>query len=81
MGRFQPLDPAAFLVDQHRGIRASARGLEIGHQPGDLIGVDAIALEQDKAGRIGRAEAIALGLAQPRTRAAEDDRPGRRVTV
>ena len=75
MGRPQPRDPAAFLVDQHRA--ASARptlSRNDVNQPADLVGRAAIAAEQDEARRIGRGEKAPLVGAQLFAGATENDR-------
>ena len=81
MRRLQALDPAAFLVDQHRRIRTADRCLEIGDEGPDLIRFSAIALKQDEACGIGGAEEIALRPIEVPTGAAEDQRLWRQVTV
>ena len=81
MRRLQTLNPAAFLVDQHRRIRSADRCLEIRDEAPDLIRLDAIALKQDEAGRVGGAEEIALRRIEAWPGAAEDQRLWRLVTV
>jgi len=50
---FQPLHPAAFLVNQDRGLGLPDTVQEVIDQTANLIRVLAITLEQDKSGRPG----------------------------
>jgi hypothetical protein len=49
LGRPQSLDPAAFLVDQHRRLRPADAGAQLGYQVPQLLGRPAVAREDDKA--------------------------------
>ena len=55
MGRAHPLDAAAFLINQDRGVPAH-RIAQIGHKPAQLIGIFYVAGKKDKAPGLGFGE-------------------------
>ena len=78
--RAEPLDPSAFLVDQHGRVLAAhalAQGVDQG--PGLVRRFD-VAPEQDEAPGPGAPEEGGLFRGQDRTRAAEDAGPGGHFT-
>ena len=70
-------DPAAFLVDQNRRVRATDAGAQIGDQSPDLIRVGAVAAEQDEAPRIARLDQAPLLGAEGGSGDADDGRRDR----
>ena len=60
MGRPEPRNPAAFLIDQDKSRFPAHRIPQIGHKSANLFGCFNIAGEQNKAQRIGIAEERAL---------------------
>jgi hypothetical protein len=52
MGRFQALHPATLLVHENQWVGASDRVMEAANQAAQLFGVNAVAFEQNEAGRL-----------------------------
>ena len=77
VGRLEPHHPPPFLVDENRRIVAADGIAQIGDEGPHLAGISAVAGEQDEPQRAGLAEEAALGIAEDRTRTAEDGRPRR----
>ena len=74
MGRLQALDPAAFLVDQHRRVGTIDGFPELPDQAQHLIGVLAVAPEQDKTQRMGLFKETPFVIRQCGAGAAENHR-------
>jgi hypothetical protein len=73
MGRPQALDPAAFLVDQHRRIGAADRSAKLGDQRTQLIRRIHIAGKQDEAERVEAGKEPALLGRKARACTTQDD--------
>jgi len=80
MGRAEPLDATAFLIDQHGRIGAADAGAQGLGQPPDLVGRIDIALEQDEAPRLDVPIERPLLGRQGLTRASQDGGVGRHFT-
>ena len=76
MGRLQPCDTPAFLVNEHRRIGASDALTQVGDEPSDLRRALAVPLEKNEAEGVGVAEEVALGGRERGAGAAEDDSGG-----
>ncbi len=73
MGRLQPRDAPAFLIDEHRRIGAADGRPEVGDKLSHLLGAFAIALKQDEAQGIAVAEEVAFCGCERGAAATEDD--------
>lgn len=72
MGRAQPRDPSAFLINQDRRILSSDGSAKLAAKASHLGRFDAIACEQDEAERIGVDQESSFRFAQVRTGNPED---------
>ena len=79
MGRTQALDPAAFLVDQHRRIGPADRLAQLAHQRPNLVRRFDIARKQDEAQRVEAGEKIAAPPPTGEAGATQDDRARRQA--
>ena len=73
MRRLQPLDPAAFLIDEHEELIASDGVVEVGDERPDLVRVAAIAPKENEAAGAGCGKEGPLGVVERQARTAGDE--------